>query len=90
MNLLTYLESQVRNSEQPRVDLGILNAIAAESWLSRREPIYGTSVLHGTKMNTPIAERSGLPGLNDGQKISFETTQDRRSGKTAAEVLRAL
>jgi CspA family cold shock protein len=35
-------------------------------------------------------ERSGLQGLKDGQKISFEPTQDRRSGKTAAEDLRAL
>lgn len=46
LNLLTYLESQIRNSEQPCGDLGILNGIAAltccESWLSRRKQIYGT------------------------------------------------
>jgi len=35
-------------------------------------------------------ERSGMSGLKDGQKVSFEPTQDRRSGKTAAEDLRAL
>jgi CspA family cold shock protein len=35
-------------------------------------------------------ERSGLSALKDGQKVSFEPTQDRRSGKTAAEDLRAL
>ena len=28
-------------------------------------------------------ERSGINGLNEGQKVSFETDIDRRSGKTA-------
>jgi CspA family cold shock protein len=35
-------------------------------------------------------ERSGLQDLKDGQKLSYEPTKDRRSGKTAAEDLRAL
>jgi len=35
-------------------------------------------------------ERAGLRGLNDGQKISFELVQDKRSGKTSADQLRAL
>ncbi|WP_313607104.1 cold-shock protein [Rhizobium sp.] len=35
-------------------------------------------------------QRAGLQGLSDGQKVSFEPTQDRRSGKTAAEDLQAL
>jgi cold shock protein len=35
-------------------------------------------------------QRAGLQSLNDGQKVSFEPTQDRRSGKTAAEDLQAL
>ena len=29
-------------------------------------------------------ERAGLPGLNEGQKVSFEVETDRRSGKSAA------
>ena len=33
-------------------------------------------------------ERSGLPGLNEGQKIEFDLVTDRRSGKTSAENLR--
>ena len=33
-------------------------------------------------------ERAGLSYLNEGQKISFELTTDRRSGKTSAENLR--
>lgn len=29
-------------------------------------------------------QRSGLSGLNDGQKVSYEIETDRRSGKSAA------
>ncbi|MET3523928.1 cold-shock protein [Mesorhizobium abyssinicae] len=35
-------------------------------------------------------ERSGLRGLNDGQKISYELVQDKRSGKTSAGELRTI
>lgn len=35
-------------------------------------------------------ERAGLRSLNDGQKIAYELTQDRRSGKTSADQLRAV
>ncbi len=34
-------------------------------------------------------ERSGMDGLRDGQKVSFETENDRRSGKTSAVNLKA-
>jgi CspA family cold shock protein len=30
-------------------------------------------------------ERAGLRSLNEGQKVSFEIRQDRRSGKDAAD-----
>ena len=30
-------------------------------------------------------ERSGLRALDEGQKVSFEVVQDRRSGKNAAD-----
>jgi len=33
-------------------------------------------------------QRSGLRGLNDGQKIAYELTRDHRSGKATAEDLR--
>jgi CspA family cold shock protein len=33
-------------------------------------------------------ERAGLSGLNEGQKISFEITADRKSGKSSADNLR--
>jgi CspA family cold shock protein len=34
-------------------------------------------------------ERSGLRSLTEGQKISYELVQDRKSGKVSADNLRA-
>ncbi|MCA1952436.1 MAG: cold-shock protein [Hyphomicrobiales bacterium] len=34
-------------------------------------------------------ERAGLRGLADGQKVEFEIVADRRTGKSAADNLRA-
>jgi cold shock protein len=34
-------------------------------------------------------ERAGMGALNEGQKMSFDVVADRRSGKSAAENLRA-
>jgi CspA family cold shock protein len=33
-------------------------------------------------------ERAGLSQLNEGQKVSFEITADRKTGKTSADNLR--
>jgi len=35
-------------------------------------------------------ERAGLRDLREGQKVSYEITQDRRSGKSSADQLKAL
>ncbi|MCU0820528.1 MAG: cold-shock protein [Beijerinckiaceae bacterium] len=35
-------------------------------------------------------ERAGMQGLNEGQKIAFETMRDNRSGKLAAERLASI
>jgi CspA family cold shock protein len=35
-------------------------------------------------------ERAGMSNLNEGQKLSFEIVADRRTGKSAAENLRAV
>ena len=35
-------------------------------------------------------ERAGLRDLHEGQKVSYELTQDRRSGKSSADQLKAL
>ncbi|MBY3095143.1 MULTISPECIES: cold-shock protein [Rhizobium] len=35
-------------------------------------------------------QRAGLSGLQEGQKVSYEIVQDRRSGKSSAENLKVL
>ena len=35
-------------------------------------------------------ERSGMNGLNEGDKLSFELEQDKRSGKTSAGSLKKM
>jgi CspA family cold shock protein len=35
-------------------------------------------------------ERSGMNTLNEGQKVSFDVVADRRTGKSAAQNLRAI
>ena len=35
-------------------------------------------------------ERAGLRDLHEGQKVSYELTEDRRSGKSSADQLKAL
>ena len=35
-------------------------------------------------------ERAGMYSLNEGQKVSFDIVADRRTGKSAAENLRAV
>lgn len=34
-------------------------------------------------------ERAGMRGLSEGQKVSFDTEQDRKSGKVAVANIRA-
>jgi CspA family cold shock protein len=34
-------------------------------------------------------ERAGMRGLNEGQKVSFDTEEDRRTGKIAVGNIRA-
>jgi CspA family cold shock protein len=35
-------------------------------------------------------ERAGMQSLNEGQKVTFDVVADRRTGKSAAENLRAV
>ena len=41
-------------------------------------------------VHVTAVERSGMRGLHEGQKVSFEIETDRRSGKAAAANLAAL
>ncbi|XAZ26219.1 cold-shock protein (plasmid) [Sinorhizobium sp. B11] len=40
-------------------------------------------------VHASAVERAGMRLLSDGQKISFEVVQDRKSGKSSAENLQA-
>jgi len=40
-------------------------------------------------VHATAVERSGVGTLVEGQKVSFDVVQDRRSGKSAADNLRA-
>jgi len=40
-------------------------------------------------VHVSAVERSGLRGLQEGQKVSYELETDRRNGKTAAVNLKA-
>ena len=40
-------------------------------------------------VHASAVERAGMRSLSDGQKISYEVVQDRKSGKSSAENLRA-
>jgi cold shock protein len=40
-------------------------------------------------VHVSAVERAGLGTLKDGQKISYEIVQDRRSGKSSADNLRS-
>lgn len=40
-------------------------------------------------VHVSAVERAGLGQLNDGQKISYELVNDKRSGKVSADSLRA-
>ncbi len=40
-------------------------------------------------VHVSAVERAGMRSLVEGQKVSFEITQDRRTGKSAADQLQA-
>ena len=40
-------------------------------------------------VHVTAVERAGMPPLVEGQKVSFDVVQDRRTGKSAADNLQA-
>jgi len=40
-------------------------------------------------VHVSAVERAGLPGLVEGQQVSFDVVADRRTGKSAADNLKA-
>ncbi|MCK1385907.1 cold-shock protein [Bradyrhizobium sp. 21] len=50
------------------------------------QPANGTSDVF---VHISAVERAGMGGLNEGQTVSYDVVADRRTGKSAAENLRA-
>ena len=43
----------------------------------------------GVFVHATALTRAGLTGLSEGQKVSFDTAEDRRTGKTAVDNISA-
>jgi cold shock protein len=85
--------------------LRVWRAMAKASWKGRRKMPSGTvKWFNGQKgygfiqpaqggpdvfVHISAVERSGMKGLNEGQKISYEIIQDKRTGKSSAGNLQA-
>jgi CspA family cold shock protein len=41
-------------------------------------------------VHVSAVERSGMGGLNEGQKVSFDVVADRKTGKSSADNLRSV
>jgi CspA family cold shock protein len=62
-------------------------------WFNNQKGFGFIQVDGGNKdvfVHISAVERAGMSTLNEGQKVSFDIVADRRTGKSAAENLRAL
>jgi CspA family cold shock protein len=70
---------------------GILMAVGTVKFFNVNKGFGFISPDDGGKdvfVHVTAVERSGMGSLREGQKVSFETETDRRSGKTAATNLK--
>ena len=60
-------------------------------WFNNQKGFGFIQVENGKDVFVHISavERAGMSTLNEGQKVSFDIVADRRTGKSAAENLRA-
>jgi CspA family cold shock protein len=61
-------------------------------WFNSQKGFGFIQLENGSKdvfVHISAVERAGLPTLNEGQKVAFDIVADRRTGKSAAENLRA-
>jgi len=62
-------------------------------WFNNQKGFGFIQLENGDKdvfVHISAVERAGLYSLNEGQKVSFDIVADRRTGKSAAENLRAV
>ena len=68
-------------------------AIGTVKWFNTQKGFGFIQPDDGSKdvfVHISALERAGISDLREGQKIEFELTQDRRSGKMSADRLQAL
>jgi len=67
-------------------------SIGTVKWFNNQKGFGLIQPEHGDSdvfVHISAVERAGMSTLDEGQKISFDVVADRRSGKSAAENLRA-
>ena len=70
-----------------RMTIGVVKWFNAQKGFGFIQPESGGADVF---VHISAVERAGMTTLNDGQKVSFELEQDRRSGKMAAGQLQAV
>jgi cold shock protein len=61
-------------------------------WFNNQKGFGFIQPEHGDKdvfVHISAVERAGMSTLNEGQKVAFDVVADKRTGKSAAENLRA-
>lgn len=71
----------------PQLPTGIVKFFNADKGFGFLQPDDGST---DTFVHISAVERSGLSNLREGQKVSWDVVQDRRSGKAAAENIQTL
>jgi cold shock protein len=62
-------------------------------WFNNQKGFGFIQLENGSKdvfVHISAVERAGMSTLNEGQRLSFDVVADRRTGKSAAENLRAV
>ncbi len=70
-----------------RMTIGVVKWFNAQKGFGFIQPEGGGSDVF---VHISAVERAGMATLHDGQKVSFELEQDRRSGKMSAGQLQAV
>ncbi len=77
----------LQNMEEMVLSTGIVKFFNSSKGYGFIEPSDGSKDVF---VHISAVERSGMTTLNEGQKVSYEVMQDKRSGKDSAANLQAL
>jgi cold shock protein len=76
-----------REQEDISMNTGTVKWFNAQKGFGFIQPEQGDNDVF---VHISAVERAGMSTLNEGQKVSFDVVADRRTGKSAAENLRAV